>query len=144
MAHKITVMLWFCYPLWITIAWCSSVVSNGTTLRVCNQVFVVLFRRSTGRQHHLVPSPVSSPIIALITCCALVVSAACTWVLLFLVTPKELDSVARMRTDFDCLQKLLCSASKNFISGLASLSAVCVLCAKRLMLEKLKLGVFTP
>ena len=32
----------------------------------CNQVFVVLFRRSTGRQRRLVPSPMPSPFVVLL------------------------------------------------------------------------------
>ena len=37
------------------------VVSDGTKIRrgLCNQVLVVLFRRSTGRQRHLIPTLVS-------------------------------------------------------------------------------------
>ena len=34
---------------------------------LCNQVFAVLFRRSTGRQRHLVPSPISPPFAVLVS-----------------------------------------------------------------------------
>ena len=48
------------------------VVSDGTKIRrgLCNQVLVVLFRRSTGRQRHLVPTPVSPLFDVVLLCCA--------------------------------------------------------------------------
>ena len=41
-------------------------MDHSLLVLLCNQVFVVLFRRSTGRQRHLVPSPVPSPFVALL------------------------------------------------------------------------------
>ena len=54
---------------------------------VLNQVFVVLFKRSTGRQRHLVPSPISSLFVALLYTVLLVPLARHMEVWLFYVTP---------------------------------------------------------
>ena len=75
---------------------------------------MVLFRRSTGRQRHLVPSPVSSPIVALIVCCALGVSVAWNVGIAVLCDPRELDSVARMRTDFVCSADVAAQCLQEF------------------------------
>ena len=47
-------------------------VSDGTKIcwGLCNQVFVVLFRRSTGRQRNLVPTPVTPLFDVVLLCCA--------------------------------------------------------------------------
>ena len=60
------------------------------TLRVfvLYQVFVVLFRRSTGRQRHLVPSPMLSSLLV------------CTAGVSVFRDPREFDR--SFRTDFSC------------------------------------------
>ena len=81
---------------------------------------MVLFRRSTGRHRHLVPSPVPSPSIALLYVVLLVSLATRNVGMAVLCGPRELDSVARKRTDFELLCRTpLRSASKSFIYGLA-------------------------
>ena len=109
----------------------------------CNQVFVVFFRRSTGRQRHLVPSPVSSPIVAFILCCALGVSVTRNVGIAVLCGLRELDSAARMRTDFDCSADAAAQCLQEFHLRVGTLERGMRASAKCLILEKSKLGVFT-
>ena len=107
--------------------WCSSLCLALSCCSPLSQVFVVLFRRSTGRLRHLVPSPMFSPFVALLYDVLLVSLAVRNLGILFFVTPGSQTALPVSVLTSRCSAERHCAVSPS-VSSLAWHRRACHVC----------------